>query len=122
MTLHQVQNVPQTDAQAEISFQVSRLTASLVHLEAEARAARTERLPAAGWAPLALESGLSAAQEGFIGGWSPDDVLHQCRAQRQMIGMLQTWLRSYDDEPHLALALALLSAFGDASPARLALP
>jgi hypothetical protein len=104
------------DHQPEITFQTSKLITQLTLIEAEAHAARTDRLPAAGWAPFSIDTGLTTAQEVFISGWSPDDVLHQCRAQRQMIHQLQTWLTTHHDEADLHLALTLLSTFIDALP------
>jgi hypothetical protein len=106
------------DSRPEITFQMSRLTTQLTILEAEASAARTDRIPAAGWAPLAIDTGLTTAQEVFISGWSPDDVLRQCRAQRQMIHQLQTWLTTHHAETDLDHALTLLTTFSDALPDR----
>ena len=104
------------DRQPEITFQMSRLITRLTSIEAQARAARTDRLPAAGWAPFAMETGLTPAQEAFISGWSPDDVLSHCRAQRQMIHLLRTWLNTQPDGADLTLTL--LSTLGDALPDR----
>jgi hypothetical protein len=106
------------DRRPEVTFQMSRLTTQLTTIEAEASAARTDRIPAAGWVPLAIDTGLTTAQEVFISGWSPDDVLRQCRAQRQMIHQLRTWLSSHHTETDLGFALTLLTTFSEALPDR----
>lgn len=104
------------DRLAEIDFQATRLSRHLTDLEAAARAAESGRLPASGWAPFSLDTGLTPAQETFILDWSPAAVLHQCRAQREELGLIRGWLVSNPPLRDLDFALALVSTLSDAVP------
>lgn len=101
---------------AELNLQMTRLTTHLDSLEQCALAALPDPERVFCWAPFSMDTGLSEAQEDFVGRWSPRDVLNQCVGQREMVRLLRTWLTTNQDPESLDVALAMVCAFSNALP------
>ena len=104
------------DGRAELALQIAQLHRHLAGLETVARAAQPGTRHFFGWASFSQDTGLTDAQEDFVGQWAPQDVLNQCHALREVIQLLHTWLLTHPATGDVDLALALICTFSDALP------
>lgn len=93
---------PTTDVDA-------RMHDLLVRLAAQERVAEAA-LPGSGdffgWPAWSMDTGLTEGQERFVEHWSPQRVLDDSRAVRQLVGALQRWRSTHDPDTDLDDALS----------------
>lgn len=96
---------------------VQRLLEDLSRREALAFAASTPLDHRFGWASLGPDSGLTEDQEDFVDYWTPELVLAECRAKRELICALDEWALTAESHSDQELAICLLSLMigGDAT-------
>jgi hypothetical protein len=98
-------------SEVEFDDQVRAVLVQIDAQEQQARAAQpdVDRLP--GWPSWSMDTGLTEAQERFVEAWSPQRVLHASRSVRQLVLILQHWIRTHRDEADLDEALTILATF-----------
>lgn len=92
---------------------VQRLLEDLSRREALAFAASTPFGHRFGWASLGPDSGLTEDQEDFVDYWTPELVLAECRAKRELICALDEWALTAASHRDQELAICLLSLMID---------
>jgi hypothetical protein len=71
---------------------------SLLHELDEREALASAAMPTSndslGWANLGPASGLTKSQEHFVHYWTPQRIIDECHAKRELISALQQWART----------------------------
>lgn len=82
----------------ERATRVRCLLNDLDRLEAMATAAQPSEMHYFGWSNLASDSGLTGEQEDFVDYWSPERVIEDCRAKRELVAAIQTRKEALNDD------------------------
>lgn len=103
---------------AERLIEVRRLLEELSRRETLALSASSERNRFR-WASTGPDSGLTEAQEDFVEYWTPELVLAECRAKRELVCALDEWAlaaKSEHDQHFAARLLRLMVVGSDIDP------
>lgn len=73
---------------------IRNLLHELDEREALATAALPTKSDSLGWANLGPDSGLTESQEDFVDYWTPQRIIDECLAKRELISALQQWART----------------------------
>jgi hypothetical protein len=82
----------------EVESQVDDLLARLTDQVRRAKEAQPGDGSFLAWPPWSMDTGLTAAQEEFVEHWSPQKVLDHARAVRELMNVLQRWVRTHHDD------------------------
>lgn len=100
----------------DLGHHISLLGSRLDALEAAAHAAMPDPGRMTRWPPCSDPSGLTGAEQDFIGHWTPRDVLSHSHSQRKLVNLLQFWLFTPRGPDDLDLAHALVRGIHEALP------